>query len=165
MPILLELHSIGLNIENIGELITKRDRYEAAIPILLHHLILPYSDEILETIGRALAVPEPKVREAWPILLNEYRKNPDGRIIDVDSDQRTSRRGAKDGLACALAVAVTKDTLNDLIELAMDHHNGVSRIFLLSALKRSKDERAKRAIDVLAADPQLAIEIASWRKK
>ncbi len=164
-PLLNELRAVGLNLSNVGELIMRREPYPQAIPILLRHLTMPYSDAIIETIARSLAVREPEVRKAWPLLVARFRAAPTGRGLKAKGDKREYELGAKDGLACTLAVAVTNETLEELIELLKDSSQGDSRILLLSALKKSKDPRAKAAIDLLANDPVLAKEIASWRKR
>lgn len=163
--LLSELQAAGLKIQSVGDLIGMSERYEAAIPILLKHLQMPYSDAVRETIARSLAVSEPEVRNAWPILVEEYRKAPTGSGIKGPGDTKEFRLGAKDGLACALSVAVTNETLADLIAIAKDRTQGGSRVLLLSALRKSKNPLAKQAIEELASDPDLKKEIASWRKR
>jgi hypothetical protein len=166
-PLLAELQAAGLKIQSVGDLIAMSERYEAAILILLKHLQMPYSDVVRETIARSLAVPEPEVRKAWPMLVEEYRKAPMGWGIKGPGDTKEFRLGTKDGLACALSVAVTDETLEDLIAIAKDRTQGESRVMLLSALKKRRDKNplAKQAIAELANDPDLKNEIASWRKR
>ncbi|WP_147292930.1 hypothetical protein [Dyella psychrodurans] len=165
--LLRELHAVGMKIEYVVDLIGMSQRYEQAIPILLKHLVMPYSDATRETIARSLAVREPEVQKAWPILVEEYRKAPMGWGIKGPGDINEYRLGAKNGLACALAVAVTDETLEELIDIAKDRTQGESRLLLLSALKkrRKKNPLAAQAIEELASDPDLAKEIASWRKR
>lgn len=164
-PLLIELQAVGLEIESVDDLISTSERYAAAIPILLKHIQMPYSDAAREVIARSLAVPEPEVRKAWPMLVREYRKAPMGWGIKRPGDTKELRLGAKSGLACALAVAVTDETLEELIAIAQDRAQGESRLLLLSALRKSKDPLAKRAIEELASDPDLGKGIASWRKR
>lgn len=164
-PLLAELQATGLKIQSVGDLVGMSERYEQAIPILLKHLLMPYSDAVREGIARSLAVPESEVRKAWPILVEEYRKAPMGWGITAPGDTKEFRLGAKDGLACALSVAVTDETLEELIAIAKDRTHGESRILLLSALKKSKSPLAKQALAELASDPDLAKAIASWRKR
>jgi hypothetical protein len=161
----MELSATGWNVDSVWNLVNTSTRYVAAIPILLKHLPLPYSDRVREGIARALAVPEPAVQEAWPMLVDEYRKTPSGWGVIAIGDQKEYRLGAKDGLACALSVAVTDETLPELIALANDRAHGESRLLLLSALKARKNSNplARQAIDKLASDPDLQKEIASWR--
>ena len=89
-----------------------------------------------------------------------------GRGIVAKGDKKEFRLGLKDGLACALSVAVTDETLGELIALARDRSHGESRILLLSALRkrRFKNPLARTAIEELANDPELQKEITSWRK-
>jgi len=143
-----------------------REKYGVAIPVLLKHLQMPYSDVVKEGIARSLAVVEPEVQKAWPILVDEYRRTPMGWGIKGPGDTTEFRLGAKDGLAFALSVVVTEETLPELIALAKDRAQGESRVLLLSVLKRRRntDPLAKQAIAELASDPELAKEIASWRK-
>ncbi|KAB8060432.1 hypothetical protein GCN74_09145 [Janthinobacterium sp. FT14W] len=164
-PLLAELHAVGLKIKSVGDLIGRAERYEAAIPILLKHLQMPYSDVIKETIARSLAVPEPAVMKAWPMLVDEYRNAPMGWGIKGPGDTKEFRLGAKDGLACALSIAVTNETMEELIDLVKDRTQGESRILLLSALRKSSNPLAQQAIEELSSDPDLAKEIASWRTR
>jgi hypothetical protein len=163
-PIVADLQSAGLAISALSDLIGRSERYEAAIPILLKHLQSPYSDATKETIARSLAVPEAQVRRAWPVLVREYSAAPTGKGLKAPGDVVEYRLGAKDGLACALAVAVTDETLPELIALAMDARHGGSRLLLLPAIRKSKSPRARAALEELAADPELKKEIASWRR-
>lgn len=164
-PILAELRAVGWDVESVWDLVNTSTRYANAISILLKHLLLPYSDRTREGIARSLAVRESGVQDAWPVLVKEYLKAPIGWGIKAPADTREYRLGAKDGLACALAVAVTEETLEELIDLAKDKVQGGSRILLLYPLKkrRNKNPMVKLAIAELARDPELAKEISSWR--
>lgn len=162
-PLLDELLQAGLNIQSLGDLISRPNNYDHVIPILLKHLLMPYSDVIRSTIARSLAVPEAK--QVWSTLVAEYRKAPMGWGIKAPGDTKEFRLGAKDGLACALSVAVTDATMEELIGIVKDRTHGESRVLLLSALRKSKNPLAKQALEELANDPDLAKEIASWRKR
>lgn len=165
-PLLAELHSVGLKIQAVSDLVNTSERYEQAITVLLKHLLMPYSDVTKETIARALARPERAVQEAWPILVEQYRKTPMGWGIKGPGDTKEFRLAAKDGLACALSAAVTEETLPELISLAKDSTLGESRVLLLSALKqRRNNPLAKQAIAELGIDPELQKEIASWGRR
>ena len=56
--LLAELQATGLKIQSVSDLINMPERYERAIPVLLKHLLINYSDVTKETIARSLAVPE-----------------------------------------------------------------------------------------------------------
>lgn len=151
-PIALELREAGIQIFFLSDLIKRSVPYPTAIPILLKHLVLPYSDVTRETLARILAVPD--ARHAWPILAAEYRRIPNG-----------VRLGAKGGLAVALAATATENVMDELIAFAKDRSHGSSRLLLLRALRKSRSAAAKQAIEELAFDPDLEKEIASWRKR
>ncbi len=156
-PIVAELRQAGINVDRLPDLIMRSVPYPAAIPVLLRHLVMPYSDATLETLARILAVPD--ARYAWPILVAEYRKAPS------TYEDGTRRRGAKDGLAVALAATATASTIDELIALAKDRSHGASRLLLLRALRKSRSQAAKQAIEELSTDPDLEKEIAFRRKQ
>jgi len=154
-PILTELSEIGWNVNSVWDLVNTSAPYGEAIPVLLRHLLLPYSDRTREGIARALAVPYAK--DAWPMLVAEYRKAPMGQEDGIRLD-------AKSGLAVALAATATDNVMDELVALARDRSRGESRVLLLRALRKSKSAIAKRAIEELASDPDLKKEINSWRR-
>jgi hypothetical protein len=164
-PVHAELEAAGVTQRELSDSHGKSPKYPTAIPILLKHLQMPYSDAIKDSIARTLAVPLPEVRKAWPILVHEYLKAPMGTGCIAVGDTRQYRLGAKDGLAVALSMAATEATLPELIELVSDPANGDSRILLLYALRKSKSEIARQAVARLASDPVLTREIASWKKR
>jgi hypothetical protein len=161
-PTVTELRNLGWNVNSVWDLVNTSDRYELAIPILLKHLALPYSDRTREGIARALAVPD--ARYAWPTLVVEYRKAPMGRGVVAPGDAKELPLHAKDGLAVAVSATATDATIEELIALARDPSLGESRVLLLRGIRKSKSPLAKRAIQDLASDPTLAKEIASWRR-
>lgn len=163
--LLAEIQAAGLKIRFVSDLISMSARYERAIPILLKHLQMEYSDVTKETIARALAVPEPEVQKAWPMLVEQYKKAPTGQGLKAPGDTKEYRLSAKNGLACTLSVAVTEATMGELVELLKDPANGESRILMLSAIRRSTNPIAKQAREELAMDPELSREIASWKRK
>ncbi len=151
-PLLADLRSVGWNVETVWDLVNTSAKYTEAIPVLLNHLLLPYSDTIRGGIARSLAVPE--AREAWHTLAREYRNAP-----------KADGLGAQHGLAVALAATASDEVLGELIELAKDRAFGESRVLLLSALKRSKNVAVREALKQLSSDPDLKKEIASWRRR
>jgi hypothetical protein len=155
-PILNDLRAIGWNVESVWFLMKKADRYPEVIPVLLKHVLLPYSDRTKEGLARALATRDAK--GAWPTLVEEYRKAPMGMENGI-------KLGAKTGFADALAAAVTDNTIDQLIALAKDRSHGGSRLVLLRGLRRSRTAAAREALEELASDPELSMEIARWKKK
>jgi hypothetical protein len=151
-PLIDDLAALGVYVWSVWDLVNNdRRSYGIAIPLLLDHLKRPYPDAIRDGIARALGTPAARPM-AWKTLVEEYRRTP----------ARISR--VKDGLAAALANASDDSVLADLIDLARDKQNGDSRVILLLGIRRSKRSEAKQAIVELANDPELVLEIASWRK-
>lgn len=113
--------------------------YAHLLPLLFEHLQRPYPDAIRDGIARALATPE--ARPHWKTLMDLYRR---------ESGART-----KQGLAVAISAIATDGVLDDVLALARDSEQGESRILLLCALERSRDRRARQALEAFASDPVL----------
>ncbi len=64
-----ELKGVGCNVSSVWDLVNTSAKYPEAIPVLLRHLMMPYSDRTREGIARSLAVVDPLVRDAWPLLM------------------------------------------------------------------------------------------------
>jgi hypothetical protein len=58
----------------------------------------------------------------------------------------------------AIAAAATDEVIGDVIVLARDSAHGESRLLLLRALARSRDPRARAALEEFAEDPELSKE-------
>jgi hypothetical protein len=153
-PLMKALHGAGIYIDSVWSLVNQSKPYPEAIPVLLDELQKGHPPTVINGIARALAVPA--ARYAWPILVREFKKWPNGAPNEFT---------AKGGLACALAATVTRETIDELIELVKDPSNGRARVLLLRGLRRSKQPQAKGTIEAVAFDPDLAVEIASWRKR
>lgn len=164
-PLLADLRAVGFEADSHWDVNGKVEAHTEIIPVLLKHLVLPYSDAIKNGLSRALAIPHPAVRKAWPVLMKEYRNAPEGQGIIAAGDTEPRLLGAKEGLANTLVAAVTEKTLPELITLVQDRSLGESRVLLLRPLRRrrNKNPLVKQVLEELANDPELAKEIASWR--
>lgn len=151
-PIINDLRDVGYSVKSVWDLVNSKYAYDAAIPVLVKHLLLPYSDVVRGGIARALAVPQ--ARSAWHIILGEYAKTP--------SPMDGGGLGAKEGLAVALGEIATGKELNEIFDLCIDEKNGPSRILLLAAFKKNKTSFSKRALDILKKDSTFTKEIDSW---
>ena len=155
--LLLELSSIGIKLSSIYDLVNSKQRYDAAIPILLTHLTANYPDRVREGIARSLGRPWAR-KVAWHPVLDAYRREP--------NKSRTASQGAvgapsgpKDGLAAALSEMANPDDLSQIIDLISDPSNGPSRMFFIRNLARSRSRRAFEALAKLSNDPDLKKEI------
>lgn len=155
-PVLSDLRNIGLIYETVGHLAASPNiDYLRTTPILLRHMLVEtYPAWLRETIARSLAMKQ--VRHLWPIMVEEYEKA---------SNLMTDGYCYKDGLAVALSVLVSADTMDELIALAKKQCHGESRIFFVRPIVKSKSEAAKKAIEELANDPDLQKEIAALTKR
>ena len=151
-PIMQDLHKVGIIETNLGDLMMRGKPYPMAIDTLLHHFLLPYSDQTRNILARCLAVPDAKF--AWPVLRAEYLKLP-----------AISSPSAKDGIAVALSATATDMNFADVADLLRDRSQGPTRIYLLKYLWRSKNPLAIQLIEDLSSDSDLYKEIASWKKK
>lgn len=149
-PLIEELRDAGFEVESAWDLVNTSMPYPAALPILLRHLERPYPDRVREGIARALAVPD--ARFGWHVLTRLYEEE------QPDTD-------AKDGLAVAIAAASDDEVIEDVMALARDQRHGASRVLLLVALARSRDPRARGALQELERDPDLDSEVQRILKR
>jgi hypothetical protein len=149
-----ELRSVGLPVRSAWDLVNWRGPiYPEAIPILLRHLPILYSDRNGEGIARALARPFAR-RLAWDIVLEMYRTEPD-----------FEKSGFKNGLAVALSAMARPSDIETLIELFDDPQNGSSRIFFIRNLVRSKRPTSLEALVRHRKNPSFAPEVEHQLKK
>ena len=146
VPLVDDLHAIGVKASSVWDLVNTRATYAVAIPVLLEHLQRDYIPEVREGIARALAVPE--ASWAWDILFTSFMREPAGQ-----------RRNVKWALACALGGAATEEVVDKIIALVQDTSVGENRLALLGALARSKLQRARGVLEELRQDPQLKREL------
>lgn len=166
LPILNELRDAGIEVESLGDLIGRSTPYASAIPILLKHLQLSYSDAVRSTIARCLAVPEPKVIADWEMIEELYLAAKEGKGFVALGDTSLFQLGFKDALACTLAAAATEGSIEALLQLLRDKNNGPSRILLLRALKRVLSrEKLEIVFGELSSDSDLYLEIKSLRSR
>jgi hypothetical protein len=145
-PLIADLGAVGIHVESVWDLVNTRASYAAAIPVLLNHFTPDYPPEVREGIARALAVRE--AAWAWDVLLRLFLEEP-----------TSGKRPVKWALACALAGAATNDRVDELIRLVTDQSVGENRLALLQPLAKSRDPRARKTLEGLGEDPQLAREI------
>jgi HEAT repeat protein len=143
-PLTEDLRRLGLHVHSAWDLVNSEAPYPEAIPILIEHLEHPYPDRVREGMARALGVPD--ARPWWKSLIDLYQREPQG-------------TNAKDGLAVALAAVSDDAVVDDVIRLAEDTGHGASRVLLLSALHRSQEAHARRALEGLRGDPDLRKEV------
>lgn len=154
-PVLKDLQAVGINYESLDDMLHSSYPYPAAVPVLLKHLQLMYSDSLRALIARCLATKEAVF--AWDFLVDAYSKEP---LVREDRDSKT-----KDGLAAAISATVTSSRIEDLIMLVSNPHHGPSRVLLLKPLRvRAKNICIKQVLREFMSDRDLEKEIRSWKK-
>ena len=136
--------------DGVWDLVNTGERYDEALPILFEHLTKDYPDEILDGIARALAVPQ--ALPYRPTFIRLFRRDP------------PVSEGFRYGLGIAISRTTGPDNLQETIELAKDWSLGDSRLALLFAIRRSRKPEIRQVIEELSHDPDLAKEIASWKR-
>jgi hypothetical protein len=139
-----ELRIVGIHVESTWDLVNWRGPpYLEAIPVLLKHLPILYSDRLGAGIARALSRPFARLL-AWETVLKRYQETPD-----------RDKSWFKDGLAVALSGMARPDDLDEIIGLVENYKNGRTRIFFLDNLSRSRKIKAFETIAHHANDPQI----------
>lgn len=142
-PLTDEVLEAGIRIKSVWDFVNTADKYPEAIPILIKHLSRPYHHRTKEGIVRALAVKEAK-GIANKAVMEEYHRLPkENPEIDPDEHWIFHYRWA---FGNTMSVIVTKDDLDDLIEIVLDESNGESRTGFIEALAKIK---APKVIEVL----------------
>jgi hypothetical protein len=143
-----ELAFVDIHVSSAWDLVNWRGpQYPEAIPILLRHLPILYSDRTAEGIARSLARPFARPM-AWEIVLDLYKKEP-----------VYKKSGFKDGLAVAISSMARSSDLDTILELFNNKEHGSTRIFFVKNLSRSKNEAAFDALVHHIDDPQISPEI------
>lgn len=157
-PLLDELAATGLHAKSSYHIESAHPNYVSAVGVLLKHLRLSYPPAIRAAIAAALASPNAKPL-AWNELRKLYLEEP-----NLPQERAPGEIGflsePKDQMARALAEMSGKADLEDLVSLISDPRNGPSRIFFVSALRRTRSPEAIDVLGRLAEDPDLSKEIA-----
>ncbi len=141
-PLVRELQQRGYPIAGVGDLVSGRVDYRAAIPVLLQWLPAVQDVRVREDLVRALTIPAAR-GVAGPALIQEFRR-------ESSSD---SLRWA---VGNALAEVADARVFNELAELAEDRRYGRAREMLALALARAGRPAAVDVLRRLLHDPDVA---------
>jgi len=130
------LNHLGMDVTGAFDLMTWKEPYPAAVPVLLDCLPRVKDEGIKEAIVRALTVKEARGK-ADAALVAEFRAIPATPTANV---------GLKWAIANALSVVATDVVFADLVELVRHRQHGKSREMLAVALGNMKNPGA---VDVL----------------
>jgi hypothetical protein len=129
--LLADLREVGIRIESVWDLVNTADKYPAAIPVLLRHVVLPYHKRIKEGIIRALTVDY-----AGPEVLREL-------IRQFLEQADSSENSIKWVLGNAISEVATPADAETVIALAMDPSHGDSRDMITQRLPRVVKNKAR----------------------
>lgn len=153
VPLLREILEAGLQIESVWDLVSTREPYPEAIPVLLSHLAdLTYHPAIREGIARALTVKG--FPEILPAMIESFREDPDPIV-----------NGPKWSKGNAIEVLYDDHYFDDVVELVRDRSHGDARAMLVYALGKSKNPLADEVLRDLLSDPQLEIHAKTAIKR
>ncbi|MDN3516369.1 hypothetical protein QWY84_01985 [Aquisalimonas lutea] len=145
-PLLHDLENVGIVVDDVWDLVNTNEDYLEAVPVLIRHLELPYSEGNKEGIVRALTVKAARPDAIQP-LLRQFRNATDNDAV-----------GLKAAIANALDVVADKSVMDDLIALSLDSEHGPARADLVRKLARWKrDPRAQHALEHLVDDPYIEV--------
>jgi hypothetical protein len=161
-PIRADLLRVGVVVDDVWDLVNTRADYSHAVPVLAHHLCLPYSDCTRQGLARALAIKASS--SIWSLLVREYKTAPVGRGIVAPGETIDLPFGTKDGLAVALSTAVKRETLAELVTLAEDQTNGPSRLLLLRGIRKFRNPSGKEILQHFLNDLDLGNQVRDWLK-
>jgi HEAT repeat protein len=149
-PLLEELKGAGFNlVDTVWDFVNLTCEYEAAVPILLRHVVLPYPDHIREGIALALAIPA--ARPGWRTLLALFSAESEGSV--------------KEGLAAAISGSAGPEEIPELIALVRDRSLGRMRLSLVGALARLRTPEALQTLEEMESDPDLVRVIKHLRER
>jgi hypothetical protein len=143
--LLAELKDVGFQAESVWDFVNTADKYPAAIPVLLRHLMAPYSKRTREGIVRALTV-----KYAGPEVLLEL-------IRQFQEQTDDSANSLKWVLGNAISEVATPADAETMIALATDPVHGEARDMITQRLPRViKDKvRLREVLQRLAGDKQM----------
>jgi HEAT repeat protein len=142
-PILNELAQIGLSVDWVGSLYTRKLNYKDAIPILLKWLPIIENLDVKEDIVRALTVRWAKPVASKPLIEEFYKL------------QGESNSGIKWAIGNALAEVADDSVYQDLVNIALDSGNGTARQMIIIALGKMKNPDVENILISLLGDDQV----------
>lgn len=137
-PLTDDLLRAGIDAD-IWDLVNTDETYAEAVPVLVRHLSESYHQRTKAGIVRALAVKEAR-GIANKAIMNEYHKAP-------KNDYHFSWLFGN-----TMSAIVTKDDLDELIDIVLDETNGDSRDSFVLALGKLKSPRVQEVLNQLVND-------------
>ena len=138
-----ELRKVGIQIDDIFDLVNTKEPYSKAVPVLLSLLSEVSHDGVKEGIIRALAVKEAK-GVAGKALIKEYKKTPKDKSLLLWAIGNT------------MEVVISENDIDDVLEIVTDKENGMSRQMFTVALGKVKSDKVEQALISLLDDDEIS---------
>jgi hypothetical protein len=137
-PLLDELAALGFRVHRVTELRRHGASYATALPALIRALESSDDPQLVEELGRVLAVPW--AAPARGPLIAAFRRAPN------------SPPAPKAALAAAIEVLADDSVAGELLEIARAKEHGNARELVVLGLARLDDERIPDALEELLRD-------------
>lgn len=150
-----ELLKVGIELNDIYDLVNTNKKYPFAIPKLQELLKYPFKDiKNLEGVIRALAVKEAREKNVGKDLIELYNR------LDKKYDDLRWVIGN------TINVVYDDSLINDVIKIVEDYSNQYSRLMFILALSKSRSKRSDETLIKLLQDSQAQYKaIISLRRK
>lgn len=149
-PIVADVRAAGVPIDSVWDLINTSAPYPAALPVLMDHLERGgYPRRVMESLGRALAVKAAAV--FWDRIKDRWLNARDP--------------GEEEGAAVALAACVTRETVEDLIELLFMDERSQTRVYFIRPVLTLGGDRGREVVTTFRRDPVLGKEATALLKR
>jgi len=150
-----EIKKIGIEINDVYDLVNSRQSYRSAIPVLMNFLRSGVQDMTLrEGIVRALGAKEARGTEAGKLLIEEFWKMPkDDKILRWT-------------IGNTISIIADDSLFDEISKIVRDTTNGQSREMFVVSLERIKSPRAEKLlIEMLDDDDVVAHALHPLGKK
>lgn len=151
-----ELSQIGIWIKSVWDLVNTSASYPEAVPILVKYLSEPYHLRNKEGIVRSLAVKEAK-GVANKAIMDEYLRTP------KEGPDQPGIYYYRWVFGNTMSVIVTKDDLDEMIEIVLDESNGDSRDSFVDALGKLKSPKVIDVLNQLVNDESSLVSQAAQK--
>lgn len=141
------LAQAGLSVKDVLSIKSALKGNETIIHVLIDLMGRNYSGRTKELLARSLGSRDCR-SSAWPAMISLYGKT------------TNSETNFKDGIAAAISEMALPSDIGEIASLISDEKNGPSRLFFVSNLSRSRSPEARDALERLATDTHLKLEIA-----
>lgn len=143
-----ELLKVGIEVNNIYDLVNTNKSYAEVIPVLINLIQIVNGKREKEGIIRALTVKEAK-GIANKVLLNEFYLNAkkDLSLLWV--------------IGNAMSIIATKEDIKELIDIVRDKSYGTSRQMFVLALGKFKTDEVENVLISLLDDNDIVLHVLS----